>query len=192
MAIHFLDTETTGLYYEQGHEIIEIAIISLHPSGNTTTWHCRIKPMDITAADPLALEINGYNERQWANAQPFEEVANDIACILHGGLVCGQNVQFDMGFIRHQLKKCGVKMPRIRCIDTMVLIHEHLVPIGCQGLSLDAARHYLGWRRTNSHTALVDARDCYLLYKLLIRASVWQRFKLWCQYKLRTYHNKLQ
>lgn len=192
MAIHFLDTETTGLHSEDGHEIIEIAIITLHSSGNTTTYHTRIKPINIDKADPVALQVNGYEDHKWANARTFEVVAKDIQCILDKGLVCGQNVEFDLAFIRKQLKDCGLKMARVRAIDTMVLIHEHLQPIGCRGLGLDAARHFLGWRRTNAHTALVDAKDCYLLYKLLCRASVWLRFKLWLQFKLRSRRNKLQ
>lgn len=192
MAIHFLDTETTGLDPNAGHEIIEIAIISLHPSGNTTTWHYKIKPMNIHKADPVALEINGYTEMKWRNALTFDAIAKDLQCILDGGLICGQNVEFDLMFIRHQLKQLGLKMNRVRSIDTMVLIHEHLQPIGCRGLSLDAAREFLGWKRSQAHTALVDAKDCLLLYKLLIRASVWRRFKLWVQNKLRTRHKQLK
>ena len=44
--------------------------------------------------------------------------------------------------------------------------------------SMDKVRAYLGWVRPHAHTAFVDAMDCYRLYQLLVRASVWQRFKI--------------
>lgn len=185
MAICFLDTETTGLD-KQRHEIIEIAIIVVE-GGKLRIYNTRIMPTHIATADPVALKINGYTPSGWANAPTFKEQAQTIADLICGNVVVGHNVQFDVGFIEKQLKGAGVPVPRIRTVDTCTLVHEHLIPIGCPGHGLDKVRAYLGWVRPNAHTALVDAMDCYKLYKLLVRASVWQRFKIWALHHLRPY-----
>jgi DNA polymerase-3 subunit epsilon len=185
MAICFIDTETTGLDKSR-HEIIEIAIIVWN-GCKLTIYNKKIMPMNIASADPVALKINGYTASGWADAPTFAEEAQNIADRICGHVVVGHNVQFDIGFIEKQLKSAGVAVPRIRTVDTCTLVHEHLIPIGCPGHGLDKVRAYLGWVRPNAHTAYVDAMDCYRLYKLLVRASVWQRFKIWAMHKMRPY-----
>ena len=185
MAICFIDTETTGLDATR-HEIIEIAIV-IWDGQTKRVYNQKIYPSHIQTADPVALKINGYNPDAWADAPYFKEQAATIARLLSGNTVVGHNVQFDLDFITRQLKSAGAPLPRIRTVDTCTLVHEHLIPIGCPGHGLDKVRAFLGWVRPNAHTAFVDAMDCYHLYQLLVRASVWQRFKIWAMHKIRPY-----
>lgn len=185
MAICFVDTETTGLDKSR-HEIIEIAILILE-GGQLKGYNQKIAPTHIATADPVALEINKYTPEAWQNAPTFADEAQTIADLLCGNVVVGHNIQFDIGFIEKQLKASNVSIPRIRTVDTCTLVHEHLIPIGCPGHGMDKVRAYLGWVRPHAHTAFVDAMDCYRLYKLLVRASVWQRFKIWGMHKVRPY-----
>ena len=185
MAICFVDTETTGLDKSR-HEIIEIAIIVWN-GGQLKVYNERLLPMHIATADPKALEINGYTPSGWIDAPTFGEQAQTIADLLCGNIIVGHNIQFDMGFIEKQLRSACIPIPRYRTVDTCTLVHEHLTPIGCSGHSMDKVRAYLGWVRPHAHTAFVDAMDCYRLYKLLVRASVWRRFKIWALHKLRPY-----
>ena len=173
----FIDTETTGLDATR-HEIIEIAIL-VWDGVKLRVYEQRIYPKHIHTADPVALKINGYNPDDWAAAPYFNEQAQTIADLLCGCTVVGHNVQFDLAFIERQLKACNIAIPRYRVVDTCTLVHEHLIPIGCPGHGLDKVRAFLGWVRPDAHTALSDAMDCYQLYKLLVRASVWQRFRIW-------------
>ena len=185
MAICFLDTETTGLDKSR-HEIIEIAILVLE-GGQLKGFTQKIAPTHIATADPVALKINRYTPEAWQNAPTFADEANTIADLLCGNVVVGHNIQFDMGFIEKQLKASNVPIPRYRTVDTCTLVHEHLIPIGCPGHSMDKVRAFLGWVRPYAHTAFVDAMDSYRLYQLLVRASVWQRFKIWGMHKIRPY-----
>lgn len=186
----FLDTETTGLDPNR-HEIIEIATIQWD-GVNHRCWQRLIYPTHIGTADPIALKINKYNPDKWANAPEFGEIAHDLAKQLNGAIVVGHNVAFDMQFINKHFKKCGVDIPRVRCVDTITLVYEHLQPIGCNSLSMDGVRKYLGWTEQNTHTAMVDTMDCFRLYKLLCRASVWKRFTIWCGYVWRKTKTRLQ
>ena len=180
-----LDTETTGLDKSR-HEIIEIAILVLE-GGQLKGFTQKIAPTHIATADPVALKINRYTPEAWQNAPTFADEANTIADLLCGNVVVGHNIQFDMGFIEKQLKASNVPIPRYRTVDTCTLVHEHLIPIGCPGHSMDKVRAFLGWVRPYAHTAFVDAMDSYRLYQLLVRASVWQRFKIWGMHKIRPY-----
>jgi DNA polymerase-3 subunit epsilon len=169
MAMIYLDTETTGLDPLQGHEIIEIAIVTDYDDGTTEYWECKIKPRRLDLADPRALEVNGYSQELWKDAKDMRDAIIDIGVRLQKGLVVGYNPHFDWQFIKHHLRAYGLEPShRIRLIDTMVLVHEHLTPKGLRGLSLDAVRDFLGWEKSHAHTAMGDTLDCRKLYNMLL------------------------
>ena len=184
----FIDIETTGLDATR-HEIIEIAIV-IWDGLKLRVYNQRICPKHIQTADPVALQINGYTTDGWTNAPTFADQARTIADLLCGCTIVGHNVHFDLGFIERQLKGCNIPIPRWRPVDTVTLVHEHLIPIGCPGASLDRVRDFLGWIRPHAHTALCDAMDVYYLYKLLVRASVWVRLLIWAGYVFRLYKQR--
>ena len=68
-----LDTETTGLDYENGHRIVEIGIVELEnhlPTGNV--FHYYLNPE--RDSDKGALEIHGLS-REFLNDKPkFSEI----------------------------------------------------------------------------------------------------------------------
>tara|TARA_R110000803_G_scaffold91251_2_gene158600 strand:- start:471 stop:1007 length:537 start_codon:yes stop_codon:yes gene_type:complete len=172
----FIDTETTGLSVETGQEIIDIAIISEHPDGTIDRWETLIRPERIDLAHPKALKVNGYTDAAWAEAPFLSEVAEEIFERLSYGnkIVVGHNIQFDMNFIRHTLKRhiTDRKMRLVYpCIDTITLAHEHLTPMGLRTLQLDQIRKFMGWPMEGAHTAMTDAETVRRLYHSLIRRS---------------------
>lgn len=64
----FVDTETTGLYPEKGHEVWEIAlIVQGHRNPNVDGEYLfQVNPVDLSQADPYALKLSGYYERNKA------------------------------------------------------------------------------------------------------------------------------
>ena len=172
MTIHFIDTETTGLHPWDGHEIIEIAIITEHPDGWIQKYCERIKPLCIELAQPAALKVNGYNELGWLKALEMKDEIGKIAEILSEGVIVGHNVRFDLSFVEHAMRHYGVDGILSRhVVDTITLAHEHLVPRGLRYLSMNSIRRFMGWSDVGAHTAMKDAQDCRKLYHALCRAS---------------------
>ena len=183
MPIMFVDVETTGLDSSQ-HEIIEIAIITQYSSGNVIKYHQRIKIEDWGSVQPEALNVNGYSEELWKDAKPMSEVIQEIHCQFRSGLFVGYNPSFDWGFLCQAFKKYGLEIPwRVRLIDLMPMVHFHLQPIGCQGLSFDAVRKFLGWSLIGRHTAPKDCDDTMKLYILFKNWNLWTKY--WLLFKNR-------
>lgn len=168
-SLAFIDTETTGLDPDK-HELVEIAIIVQSPWGRLTHYHTRIKPENIEAAHPKALEINGYaaNPDAWKHAPLMSEVGILITSTLKNTVLVGHNVGFDIAMLKAHLRRsgCEARLP-YHHIDTMTLAYEHLVPLGLESLSLDRIRKFLGWSSEDAHTALKDAKDTRCLYNLV-------------------------
>ena len=77
----FIDLETTGLYPET-HEIIEVAAIKVLPDGTTQTFYSKVHANKMGLASPKALEINGYNVKDWKNAAMQNEIAARLETFL--------------------------------------------------------------------------------------------------------------
>jgi len=174
----FIDTETTGLN-PQIHEVIEVAIVKEYPDGRVEKYQTLIRPKDIEAAHPKALEINGYGKapERWEDAPYIEHVAKEIATRLKGCVIIGHNVGFDLKFLQSDFDREGLKyrLPYHK-VDTVTLAYEHLVPCGLESLSMDKIRKFLGWSMTDAHTAMKDAEDARRLYRLLHRCGKVARF----------------
>ena len=169
----FVDVETTGLNSAL-HEIIEISIIKVCPQKGMTIYTTKIQPENIQHASPKALEINGYNHRDWERAPAAEDVVFYISELLSGSILVGHNVRFDEEFISELLHLYGSKQRYSRrTIDTITLAHEHLPRL--HSLSMDSIRGYFFWDKSNAHTAYVDAMDCMRLYYKLLRANSFKR-----------------
>ena len=171
-----VDIETTGLDPYK-HEIIEIAILT-----ETETYHVKVCPQNLQYADSKALEINGYNEKDWYGAVKPIDAAIVTSRLLDNKIIIGHNPSFDMSFLRElwDLYNCNPYIDR-RCIDTVVLAREHL-PY-CRSYRLDHIREYLGWSTVATHSALVDVQDTKQLFDVLWRCSwycrTWYRVRHW-------------
>ena len=133
------------------------------------TWSTRVAPARIEDADSNALQINGYNEQEWAGAPSFASIADDVAKRLAGAsVICGHNVGFDVQFIEAAFARLGrkVRMPYHK-VDTVTLAycawHTDTNEPG-PGLSLDKLRRLLGISLNGGHSALKDAQDARRVY----------------------------
>ena len=97
----FIDTETTGLD-PMVHEILEFTGKKRLPGTNKppVVLTFKVKPDRIEAADPKAIEVNGYTEEAWADAISQQDAAQQIMDFIEGCVVLGQNTAYGMGMIK--------------------------------------------------------------------------------------------
>jgi len=101
MKIAIVDIETTGLDPTK-HEIIEIGCVIFNDRGfEITDWlDVKVRPKHIETADPIALQVNGYNEEEWKDAIGLGEAMSRLMEKAEDAVFCSYPVVFDYPFIQ--------------------------------------------------------------------------------------------
>ena len=98
----FLDTETTGLSFKDGHKIVEIACIETQDLIPTNkVFHKLINPERDVPKD--AFKIHGFSREFLDNKQIFSEIADDFLKFIKGKKLIIHNANFDLNFLNGEL-----------------------------------------------------------------------------------------
>ena len=98
----FLDTETTGLSFQDGHKIVEIACIETQNLICTgKVFHKLINPKRSMPAD--AFKIHGFSEEFLKNKETFDKVADELLDFIKDKKIIIHNAPFDSC----KLSKCN-------------------------------------------------------------------------------------
>lgn len=168
----FLDTETTGLYANQGHRIIEIAaieIINRRPTNNS--FHFYINPD--REIDPAAQEVHGITLDFLQDKPRFTEIASDFIKFVKDATLIIHNAPFDIGFINMELgliEKPPIEEAVENVIDTLKMAKDMRPG---QRNSLDAlCRFYnIDNSQRSLHGALLDAQLLAEVYLAMTRGQ---------------------
>ena len=162
-----LDTETTGLDPAQGHRVIEIGCIELLNRRITgERFHTYLQPDRAIDAD--AVKVHGLTHDFLANQPRFADVAESFLEFVRGAELIIHNAPFDLGFLNHELQRCGRGHVRLEDVctvqDTLPLARQRHPG---QRNSLDALckRYGIDNSQRILHGALLDAEilaDVYL------------------------------
>ena len=160
MSEIFLDTETTGLSFKEGHKIVEIACVEtkdLIPTNKI--FHKLINPQRDVPEE--AFKVHGFSKDFLSNKQTFKEFLDFIK----GKKIIIHNANFDLGFLNGELTSIKKEM-----IDKNLVIDSLEIARGkFPGLSnsLDALckRFNIDLSRRTKHNALLD---CELLREVYI------------------------
>ncbi len=162
-----LDTETTGLDYENGHRIVEIGIVELEnhlPTGND--FHYYLNPE--RESDKRAQAIHGLS-REFLNDKPkFSDIAEEFIDYISDSKVIIHNASFDVGFINAELIRCNMReLSNDNVIDTLVLAKKKFIG---QSVSLDTLcrKYNIDLTERDIHGALKDAKLLAAVYLELI------------------------
>jgi DNA polymerase-3 subunit epsilon len=120
MKIIGLDTETTGLKQEDGHRIIEIALLTYDLTTHELEdkWVQRIDPE--RAIDPGAQAVHGIGYSDLVGCPKWDDVAPEIAKRLSTAeLLIAHNMGFDGPFIGAELLRVGLEIPNVHSLCTM-------------------------------------------------------------------------
>jgi DNA polymerase III subunit epsilon len=168
----FLDTETTGLYPDQGHRVIEIAAIETvnrRPTGNH--FHQYLNPE--REIDAAAQEVHGITLEFLQDKPLFEAIADDFIQFVKNSELIIHNAPFDVGFLNSELGRLGLQPVQTFCdkiTDTLKMAKDARPG---QRNNLDAlCRHFeIDNSRRTLHGALLDAELLAEVYMALTRGQ---------------------
>ena len=168
----FLDTETTGLYANQGHRIIEIAaieIVNRRPTNNS--FHFYINPD--REIDPAAQEVHGITLDFLQDKPRFAEIASDFIKFVKDATLIIHNAPFDIGFINMELgliEKPPIEEVVENVIDTLKMAKDMRPG---QRNSLDALCRFYNIDNSHRslHGALLDAQLLAEVYLAMTRGQ---------------------
>jgi DNA polymerase III subunit epsilon len=162
----FLDTETTGLYAEQGDRVIEIGCVELFNRKLTgNNLHFYLNPGRDSHEE--ALRIHGLSTEFLRDKPKFSAVADEFLAYVQDAEIIIHNASFDIGFLNAELRLLGKPLFKehvASVVDTLVMAKE-MFP-GKRN-NLDALCDRLGVDNSGRtlHGALLDAEllaDVYI------------------------------
>jgi len=168
----FLDTETTGLYPDQGHRIIEIAAVEIFNRRPTQRhFHIYINPE--REIDPGAQEVHGISLEFLQDKPLFASVAAEFVEFVRGAELIIHNAPFDIGFLNMELAKLGqdkLETYVSGIIDTLKMAKEMRPG---QRNNLDALCRHFGIDNSQRtlHGALLDAELLAEVYIAMTRGQ---------------------
>tara|TARA_Y100000816_G_C26016316_1_gene531529 strand:- start:289 stop:960 length:672 start_codon:yes stop_codon:yes gene_type:complete len=160
----FLDTETTGLSFKEGHKIVEIACIETNDLIPTNkVFHKLINPMRNVPAD--AFKVHGYSTDFLKDKQTFEQISQEFLDFIKNKKIIIHNANFDLSFLNGELNK--INKPKILASDTIdsLEVARNKFPGVANSLDALCKRFNIDLSRRTKHNALLD---CELLREVYI------------------------
>lgn len=148
-----LDIETTGLSWELGHEIVELAAERLVDGNVVETFQSLIIPDRPIPWDATA--IHGITtEEARAEGRSLTDVLRDFTLFAASATLVGHNIRrFDFPFIVDHYRRASLPLPANNLLDTLELSRQHLrLPNHKLGT---IARHF-GLSTEGAHRAAAD------------------------------------
>ncbi len=167
-----VDFETGGLNARE-HEILEIGVVRVNALTHKEVSRLSIKVKPTKPVPPEAAKINGYNEKDWADAKPLREGLEALFLMVKGARWVGSKPSFDWDFAVAGAEKEGLPLPRLashRKVDISGMA-EPLVAIGLiEGAGVDNLIQFfkLPFER-GVHRAIVDAEATLAIYQCLLK-----------------------
>ena len=160
----FLDTETTGLSFKDGHRIVEIACIetkNLIATGKV--FHKLINPKRSVPLD--AFNVHGFSEEFLRDKDTFDKIADEFLDFIEGKRIIIHNAPFDLSFLDGELGLIKKELLNKKfVIDTLDLARNKFPGVS-NSLDSLCKRFNIDLSRRTKHNALLD---CELLREVYI------------------------
>ncbi len=162
----FLDTETTGLFPDQGDRVIEIGCVELVNRKLTgKTLHLYLNPERESHEE--ALRIHGISNEFLLDKPKFAAAADEFLAFVSDAELIIHNAPFDLGFLNKELSLLGrppLKDYVSSVVDTLAMAKE-MFPGKRNSLDALCARLDVDNSGRTLHGALLDAEllaDVYI------------------------------
>ena len=160
----FLDTETTGLSFKDGHRIVEIACVEtndLIATGNV--FHRLINPERNIPEE--AFKIHGFSEKFLSTKEKFDKISDDFLNFIDGKKIIIHNASFDLGFLNGELSTLNKKTIDPKQVVDSLEIARNKFPGLSNSLDALCKRLNIDLSKRTKHNALLD---CQLLREVYI------------------------
>ena len=160
----FLDTETTGLSFQDGHKIVDIACIEtkdLIPTNKI--FHKLINPQRDVPDE--AFRIHGFSKEFLSTKETFDQIADELLNFIKDKKIIIHNANFDVGFLNNEFNKAKKKkINRTEVIDSLGIARNKF-PGTSNSLDALCKRFNIDLSKRTKHNALLD---CELLREVYI------------------------
>ncbi|MCM8829883.1 MAG: 3'-5' exonuclease [Candidatus Omnitrophica bacterium] len=157
-----LDVETTGLDPEKDR-IVEIALISIKNGEIEDKFVTLVNPEVEIPLDVSS--IHGITPVDTKDAPFFRDIAGKVLNIINKKTLLVHNADFDIPFLKKELRLCGLELSGIKIIDTLAIARNHFC-FPSNSLSNIAAYYKID--TSGSHRAEADAMMTYKIYCKLL------------------------
>ena len=160
----FLDTETTGLSFNEGHKIVEIACVEtkeLMPTGKI--FHKLINPKRSVPNE--AFKIHGFSEKFLSEKESFDKVVDEFLDFIKGKQIIIHNASFDLGFLDGELNLINREKINKELVIDSLEVARNKFPGTSNSLDALCRRFNIDLSKRFKHNALLD---CELLREVYI------------------------
>ena len=163
----FLDTETTGLSFQDGHKIVEIACIETKDLVTTgKVFHKLINPKRNVPEE--AFNVHGFSQQFLSDKETFEEIADEFLNFIKGKKIIIHNASFDLGFLNGELGSIQKENINKKLVIDSLEVARNKFPGTSNSLDALCKRFNIDLSRRKKHNALLD---CELLREVYINLT---------------------
>ena len=160
----FLDTETTGLSFRDGHKIVEIACIETQDLIATgKVFHKLINPKRSMPVE--AYNVHGFSEDFLKDKATFNQIADEFLSFIKDKKIIIHNAAFDLGFLNGELGAIQKEKINKKLVIDSLEVARNKFPGTSNSLDALCKRFSVDLSRRTKHNALLD---CELLREVYI------------------------
>ena len=160
----FLDTETTGLSYKEGHKIVEVACIETKDLMVTgKVFHKLINPKRDIPNE--AFKIHGFSQKFLSQKETFDQIADELLHFIKNKKIIIHNAPFDLGFLNGELGSIKKDQIDKNLVIDSLEIARNKFPGTSNSLDALCKKFNVDLSRRTKHNALLD---CELLREVYI------------------------
>ena len=160
----FLDTETTGLSFKDGHKVVEIACVETKDLVVTgKVFHKLINPERDVPNE--AFKIHGFSTEFLGRKETFREVADEFLEFIKGKKLIIHNASFDVSFLNGELSLLKKNQIDKNFIIDSLEIARNKFPGSSNSLDALCKKFNIDLSKRTKHNALLD---CELLREVYV------------------------
>ena len=160
----FLDTETTGLSFNDGHKLVEIACVEtkdLIPTG--MVFHKLVNPQRDIPEE--AFKIHGFSKEFLSNKETFDKIADEFLGFIKGKKIIIHNASFDLSFLNGELHAIQKELVDKNLVIDSLELARNKFPGTSNSLDSLCKKFNIDLSKRTKHNALLD---CELLREVYI------------------------